>query len=234
VAKHQIYINDKGQTEYLDLDTGETYLKEVNVNELADYVLRDGRFIPFEQVNFSPQYSPAKGLIFANYLLDGMKIREACAKMEITYADFCTWRRRYEDFAGLIEDARRDRADIYFEKIEEAVERATEDQDSVALARAKVEAYKHLSSISDQRRFGTKTQLSGQIGVAVVAVETGIRRQGDAGFKEEALFGGIEEGQKKIAEAEALVPVVVKPSVMGMPVSEEQKDGKAPSNNDGV
>jgi hypothetical protein len=151
----------------------------------------------------------------AELILDGVPIRDACKRMGIDYSIYVKWKSRYPEFRELMANARKDRAEIYFEKIEAAAEEAGADQEEVALARMRIEAYKHLSGTLNPE-YNPKVSIDAKVGVVPISIETGIRRQGDNGFKEKEVFGVIEEGQKEIVAAESNNSVLVSVPV-GLP-----------------
>lgn len=229
MSKHEVYINDEGQVEFLDLETGEVFRKEISLSELASYRLVRGRWVPLDQCEEPVHYNALVALEIANGILDGVPIRKVCAGVGIDYRIYCEWKRKYPEFADLVANARKDRAEIYFEKIEEVVEAAEEDADSVALARVKADAYKHLAGVSDGR-YSNKTTIEGKIGVGVISIESGIRRPGDVGYEEVEISRIIEAGQEQIKIQEAgSDPVVKVGRIAGMPVSEAEMDGKEDS-----
>jgi len=211
--KHYLYINDNGQPEAIDIETGETMVATVPYKDLHKYrsVLVEGRrrWVPLVDLPVAIQYSALFIDSFCVGILDGCGIRKVCADHNITYPEYCKMRKAYPDFAEAVDEARKDRAEIFFEKIEEIANETKADKDEVALGRLKVDAFKHLSETADPSRFGKKTTIQGKIGVGIIQVETGIRRPGDLGYEEKDVLGTIEAEQAKIAAAEVNTLVAV-------------------------
>lgn len=216
-----IFINKYGITEEMDLLTGESTPKEIPVSELPNYevisVNGKPRWVD-KKLNQRPDYTPAIGELFVFHILNGKGVMAACNELGITYGTYCSWKRRNREFNDMVNEARKDRAERLFDKIEETVEAVQPIEEEIALGRLKVDAYKHLSGVSDPSRFGTKTQVSGTIGVARLVVDTGITRTVEGAQAE--VFGRIEEQQKAIEAVDRNQATFVMKKPEGMPMSE--------------
>lgn len=222
-----VYLNADGQPESINLETGEVTKVHLTATDMLEYapVERDGKieFVPLASVPV--QYNVALAEAFAYRVMQGDSIQKACKEAGITYPTYCRWRKKYTDFRDMVDEARKDRAEVYFDKIAETVEATEASEDEIALARLKVDAYKYISRVSDSRRFGDKQQIAATVGIARLVVDTGIRREGEPGFEEEEVHGRISQRQeqivaKEIAEAPASI---IRPEGAGL--TEAQKDG---------
>jgi hypothetical protein len=203
VAKH-LYLNEKGLIEEVDTETGESRPLQLSPEDLLKYEPckgKDGRttWVP----RAISHYTPALGELFAFHILDGKGVRSACQEIGITYLTYSRWKRDFEHFANVVEDARRDRAEKYFDYLQEIADNTEADEDEVALGRLKTDIYKHLAQVSDPRRFSPTTKIDAKIGFSKVVVDTGIRRVGDEGHRSEDLLD-ITAAQEQLAATEVL------------------------------
>lgn len=229
VSDKLVYIGKYGQLEEIDLHTGEVTKKYLSPEELLDYTVVEekGRvtFVPTKEYQSVAKYTTAVGEMFAFRLLSGRGVMDICKELEISYHTYCKWKRQYEEFRDFVENARRDRAEVYFDSIKTTAEAAIADEDEIALARLKIDAYKHLAAVSDPNRFGSKQHITAQVSVAKLEVRTGIDRgERDVG-EEKRIYAEISGRQEQIAAREvAETPMnIKKPSGMGL--TEKEKDG---------
>lgn len=228
MSSKYVYINEKGLTEEIDLFSGEITKKELSAEDLLAYYpeRHNGkmRWIPIQ--DSSSRYSPAKGELFALALLEGKPTEKACAEVDITYGQYCRWRRDHEHFRDIVDEARKDRAERYFDKLENIVESVPAEEEEIAKARLQVDTYKHMAGVSDARRFSPTQKFSGEIGIARIVVSTGIVREGDVGYANTPAFKELDEAQERLLQEERLVVEVsvVKPE--GILATEDELDGK--------
>jgi len=212
--KHYLYLNSDGNPEAIDIETGEVMPMVLTSRDMGKYrIMRheDGSrtWVPLVDLPKPKAFSVLLADEMCAIILKGDGIQKACDAVGITYREYCQWRKIYPEFADMLDEARKDRAELIFEKLERVAEETDEDEDAVALGRLKADIYKHVSEVADPSRYGKKTQITAKIGVGRIEIETGIRRQGDDGYKEAPLLGDIEARQKQIAEADLnLVPVL--------------------------
>lgn len=199
--------------EAVDVDTGEVQSLAVNSKDLYKYkmVTVEGqrRWVPLVDLPKPVQYSPLVADMVCAAVLQGTGIEAACTQVGLTYRDYVGWRKMYPEFGEMVDEARKDRAEIFFEKLERVAEETEAEEEAIALGRLKADIYKHLSEVSDSGRFGRTTKVNAKVGISAIHVETGVRRPGDTGFKEAELFKEIEAGQKVIIEADLnIIPVL--------------------------
>lgn len=99
-----------------------------------------------------------------------------------TYAQIARWRRQHPDFDEGYKMARKDRAEIYFHKLITEIEQATADRNEIALARLRADMYKFAAKVCSPDEYVEKQTLDAKVAVGTFSIETGIRREGDAGF----------------------------------------------------
>lgn len=221
--KHYIYINDNGLPEAVDIETGEIFAKEIEPKDLVHYrsQLVDGqrRWVPLSEVAPNIRYNPLFADAFVEEILRGRGVQRACENLGITYREYVNMRRNFPEFGELIDEARKDRAELFFEKIEEVAEQTQAREDDIALGKMRIDAYKHLSEVADPTKYGKKTQIKGQIGVATINIETGIRRPGDEGYTPTGM-DEIESEQKRI-EKEVLKEAITVVNPNKVPMEKE-------------
>lgn len=216
MSKHYLYINDDGDPESIDIDTGEIIKSLVRKEDLYKYrpLLVNGkqRWVPLVDIPTPKKYSILLADQMCTMILEGVGIQRACDKIGITYREYVQWRKAYPEFMEMMDEARKDRAEIFFEKLEEVAEQTEANEDDISLGRLKIDVYKHLSEVSDSSRFGKTTKINAKVGVGAIQIETGIRRPGDPGFTEARLFEEIEQSQKVIAEEDLNVIPINQPT----------------------
>lgn len=225
-----IELTEEGDVHEVDLETGAVEKVKLSPEDLLQYRperTADGklRWVHETQVHRTRSYSPIIAETFAYCILDGKGIRGACEEVGITYYTYCQWRKRYAQFKDLVDEARRDRGEQFFDKMEAIVENTSADEDEIALSRLKTDTYKHLAAVSDSRRFNPSTKIDATVAVARVIVDTGIRRAGEEATES---LRDIEESQAKLAQSEVLQGPRTVGKPIGVPLSEEELDGKAP------
>lgn len=92
-----------------------------------------------------------------------------------TYSIIKNWEATMPAFKELIQQARKDRAEVYNDKIHAVAEKATEWNSKAS--KIKLEAYKHLAATGDPEQFGSRTKIVGDKDQPVAFfVDTGIPR----------------------------------------------------------
>lgn len=129
------------------------------------------------------------------------------------YSTICKWRKEYPDFDEAYRMARKDRAEVYFNKMLAVVENAGEDKDEIALARLRSDIYKFAAKVSAPDDYAEKTTIDAKVAVGTFVIETGIRREGDAGFN--------VDHTREIVDAESATPTEIPPELALGPVGEE-------------
>lgn len=115
-------------------------------------------------------------------IVEGVPVTEICEEPGMPpYAVISRWRREHEEFNLAYERARRDRAEVFFDKVVQRAE-GIEDKDDAQVAKVEIEAYKWAAEKSDPDRMRGKEAVG--VGPAVIVIETGIRRAGDEGYSE--------------------------------------------------
>lgn len=200
------YINERGEEESIHLPTGEVAKCTISKDDLDRFVkvsTPEGiRWFPKESSHLIDKEKPFS-LLLADQIIslvaEGKTIQKAAQMSGISYVTLCKWRRLYPEFKLLVEQAKQDRGEIIFEKMLEVAEDTEAQRDEVALGKLKADIYQHVSAVENDK-FNLKQKVAQDVRVGIVAVETGIRRPGDAGYEEKEIFGEIEKGQSATLE----------------------------------
>jgi len=201
-------IDASGRALAVNIDTGEVAYRELTHEELQagyDRVVVDGEgwWVPREIEAASPlpsvRYNALVGDLLCQHVVEGASITEACRRVGITYSQLCKWRRDDSGLAERLRQAKRDRAELWFEKVVEIAETTGEGKGELELGRLRADIYKHVSAVTNEE-FSPQNRQKIDARIGAVSVETGIRRPGDDGFVEPLDFAVIEEAQKKVGE----------------------------------
>jgi hypothetical protein len=183
--------------------TKERLLEE---DELVQVTLPDGRIIWAEKsVNLDKipgvhggwVYSDIiAGLICQKIVDDGFTLKKVCELPNMPpYSIVCIWRRAKPEFAKMLLEARKDWAEYQHDKALELIDNVAEAQDAIAKAKAQVDFRKWSAERAAPETFGTKKE-NGAAGGTVIVINTGILRQGDAGYRDVTPPGLEIEGLK--------------------------------------
>lgn len=225
------YLSKDGLPESINVLSGEVRRKHLLTSELADYVViksSEGKLTwvhkdstaKSAEIKFVP-YSTLLASKFCYVLAEGAKVKEACMHTGITYGIFSTWRRLHPEFSDMVEQAMKDRALLLFERLLDVAEETGADSEEVALGKLKVDVYKSMAAVGDEK-FSPKTKLSVDARVGIVSIESGIRRPGDPGFEEKAIFKEIDrrqlgKSQEKVLEEPRIVSPMPEISLVNEP-----------------
>lgn len=154
------------------------------------------------------KYSPLLAEEICALLLEGNGIKRALEQVGMQYREYCSMRKVYPEFAEMVDQARKDRSELFMDKLEEVAEVTPAVEEDIALGRLKMDVYKHLAEVGDPSRFGKRTQVSGNIGVGIIKVDTGIDRER---VVDEANMREIAEAQAAIAASEVVSVAVHMP-----------------------
>lgn len=137
-------------------------------------------------------YSNVMGQVIAQTMVEkNLSLKKVCEENGMPpYSVVCRWRRQHQEFRQMLEDARRDRAELLAEEALELADDADEDADAISKARLRVDVRKWAAEKADPDKFGAKKAVDGNGSVSVTLVlNTGIVREGDPGFKEVTPYG---------------------------------------------
>lgn len=124
-------------------------------------------------------------------------------------------------FADRCDSARKTRALLMEDEaisIARELEVGKSDSDDAAVARVKIETLKWGAKVNDRDRYGDSTKLTGEVGVRAVAVDTGIRREGDPGF----VSGAAPLPEQSLGGAQAAINEGATRMSGGPPVEDEE------------
>lgn len=141
--------------------------------------------LSFDQTKrvYTQKYSAALAdLICEKMVNDGATLIEAAKEYGVDYASICRWRRESEEFRTALLNAKKDRAEFFHD---EAIEKAR-SQAKTAFGDKKLEisTLQWAAERGDAENFGSKTTIRGDKDAPLgFIIDTGIRREGDPGFK---------------------------------------------------
>lgn len=129
-------------------------------------------------------YSEVLVDLIAEQITEGEALTAICKKPGFPpYSIFSRWMRKYPYCKDAIEQARRDRAEVMRDQMMEKIDAAGADSDEIALAKAQAEVRKWAAAVDDRGRFG-KDEQKQLVVSAQIMIDTGIRREGDPGFRD--------------------------------------------------
>ena len=116
--------------------------------------------------------------LLADEIALGNSIPEACANLNLDYNEVLSFKRSNPDFASLLEQARRDRADTMHEMVLIEGRNAIDEK-------VRIETYKYMADKGNPDSYGNRTKLTGDKNAPLTfLLDTGIRRAGDPGYEE--------------------------------------------------
>ena len=192
------FLNEKNEIEIIDKKTGEpvAYGKEVEDDIGPTIEVYDGDklvHIPKGMSLDDLRGERHKAFLYSEIIADIIcqKIAEGSSITKVSqekgfpsYSILCRWRKEVSEFDEAIEQAYIDRADYYHDMAIEAA-RSADTKDEVAIKRLQHDAYKWGAQVGKPQKFGTQTKLTGDAKAPLsFIIDTGIRREGDAGFEE--------------------------------------------------
>jgi hypothetical protein len=127
-------------------------------------------------------------LIANNMINDNMTFIKASEALGLPFSTVAEWRRRYPEFATILENAKKDQAEKYAdEAITTARDLANQpnSKDKTPAASLKVKTLQWAAEKADPNQYGQRVNIQADVKQTVhVRLETGIRRPGDPGFVE--------------------------------------------------
>lgn len=192
------YLAEDGTPEAKNIETGEVSRESIPLTEVDNYVpaLVNGRKAFVHKDTVVPttkkiiQFNSLVAEEFCINILQGGKLIDACVAVGISYSTFCKWRRTNEEFAKMVEQAQRDRAEIIFERLLDVAQTTEAESDEISLGRLKADIYKYISAVSNER-LNPKTRIEADHRVGIVALDTGIPNPGSAPTEEDQRLGQI-------------------------------------------
>ena len=214
-----ITLNEQGLLDEIDLHTGEVRCLNPNKTDIQfdetryDKVRdKDGNIVYILKGSMDPDSPPrefqgTRGFPYSPLLADriceeiasGAKITKICEKEGYpSYGQLLDWRRKYPEFDEKIRQARKDRAEYYFDKAVEQVESTPAARDEIQRTKVVSDFYKNAAKLTSPENFTDKVEVGGSIGVQIASVETGIRRPGDEGFDEKEVIDIKDSGDDDV------------------------------------
>lgn len=200
-----IQVNDDGELESLNLDTGILTPMEQSHEKALQSSPGPGAYKIVTQSNGRMVYVPAdcsaasiRDIAGKNYVMPysrllALQICEQVASGKTlssilqapgfpTYSTIGQWRREHDEFNEWFGLAKMDSAAVYFDKLIEAADCDDDDKDAIALKKLKADIYKHAAKVASPDEYGDKKKVEIESTSTVFVVETGIRRVGDDGY----------------------------------------------------
>src|SRR5690606_12594483 len=119
---HYIFLDDEGRPQRVDVQTGEVTDIAPTRKDLANYKQVRGsdqrlRWVPLEGCEGTPrEFNHVAADAICEAILSGRSLTKILAELKMPYSMYCRWRREVPDFAENVDQARRDRAELLFEK----------------------------------------------------------------------------------------------------------------------
>lgn len=196
-----IRLNEDGILEQIDLHTGESRLilekhqkDTLGESGLIRILAEDGtpvwvsRTVTFEDLRkiagnrkFYP-YSTQLAEHICAQIAEGADLVELAGKNGLpNYSTLCRWRRENPEFEEMYKQAKKDRAEFFFYRARQEVERAQTEED-VPVAKLRQDFYKYGAKVGDPGGFQEVQKVDARVAVGVTRLETGVRREKDPGF----------------------------------------------------
>ncbi len=126
-----------------------------------------------------PGYTVEIGDAICHLVREGMIYKEIVDKLGLKYVQtIYVWKTRYPDFGKKLKEARRDRADVYYDRVMEIASDELIDKEMVASLKLRSELYKWGAEKANPE-YGSKVTASGPAGPMQIIIDTGIRRESD-------------------------------------------------------
>jgi hypothetical protein len=222
LERYFVHLDEYGVAHRVDLDTGESVPVEATLvtqddtekNRLevheAKHLAHGKAWMPrntaaadveaVTKAKYRPTlYSSFVVDIMLDRIMNGDSITSICKEKGFpTYNSFCRWKRESPGFAENIRRAKRDRSEVYFDKIIKSMDDMDDvaNKDEVASRKLKVDSYKYIAKIGNQDEFGDKSQIKAEVASTHFIIETGIRRVNDPGY--------MPDETKKLVEEEVI------------------------------
>lgn len=195
-------LDDQGRIEQVNMLTGDKLVLSSTVRDMAHRDLSK-RVVPYRtlsgEIIFASRGMSLDDLYKAcgrkkqafSWLLaeqiaervrEGESITSICSQEGMpSYGVLCRWRKEEPDFALMLREARRDRAELLFDKSLSVLDEADERKNSIDLARLKSDVYAKAARVLNTE-FSETQKIDATVGVRVLRADTGIRRPGDEGY----------------------------------------------------
>ena len=201
------YFVEDGKSMALNVQTGEIAKRDVTLEEIATHhKIKIGKveyWVPIDKNNDIVEipehkvlFSPFLADTYCRWILEGKTMMDAAKKVGLSYYDICKFRQSHPEFDKMVRYAKKKRAELQFEKIQEIAESTSAEKDEVALGKLKADIYKHLAAVGDDE-FSARQKIDMDTTVGVKVAETGVRRERDVTPEEAAIFERIAEGQAR-------------------------------------
>lgn len=193
-----------GLIEIVDMHTGEVLAVQFSHRDILqgkqarfrEVELPDGRKVLMENgigarthVTRSYLIDGTAQRLLADEIALGNSIPEACENLNLCYNEVLSFKRENKEFASLLEEARRDRADTMHEMVLIEGRKAIDEK-------VRIETYKYMADKGNPESYGNRTKITGDKNSPLtLLLDTGIRRAGDPGYIEPEVKDDQREGK---------------------------------------
>ena len=175
----------------------DTYTKLVDGNivvidtQTGESLAESGPWVP--KIVY-PNYSVELGDAICHLVREGLTYKDIIKKIGIKHIQtIYYWKTRHPDFAKNLGAARRDRADVYYDRVMEIAEQDHIEKEDVSGLKLKSELYKWGAEKANPE-YGSKVVAGGPSGPMQIIIDTGIRRDGDEVEHVEAEVSDVPRG----------------------------------------
>lgn len=201
------YFVEDGRAMALNVQTGEVAKRDVTFEEIKTHhqITIGGvkYWIPIDKNKDIVEveehkviFSPILADTYCRWVLEGKSLMAAAKKVGLSYYDICKFRQSHPEFDNMVRYAKKKRAELQFEKIQEIAEETSADKEEVALGKLRADIYKHIAAVGDDE-YSARQKIDMDTTVGVKVVETGVRRERDVTPEEEELYRRIAQGQTR-------------------------------------
>lgn len=133
-------------------------------------------------------YTPHLADLIADKVVEGYSLSEMGKLFAYIppYSVLWRWRKQFPEFAQKLEDAFEARAELTRDEIaREAKEAPSLDKDEIPGAKLSIDTKKWLAEKDGPKKYSGKTKIEAEVRAQVLTIDTGIRREGDAGYNKD-------------------------------------------------
>lgn len=180
----------------MDLQTGEVIFAQLHPN---------GPMTEMEPAS-TYTYTREVGDYFIQRVAEGKSITKTAKELSLPLAVVMRWRAGHDDFESALQMAFKTRAETIRDRVLDEIEHGI-DKDEAPGKRVVIDTLKWAAGVDDKNRFGTTKSEVAVTGGGILIVDTGIRREGDAGFSPAELDVGGDNGERRtIGRTEEVYP----------------------------
>jgi hypothetical protein len=220
LPKHFYRTNSRGFVECIEADSGRilavqasTYdLLESKFDRLIAITTPQGKV--YMEKGLDPDLIPELQAIPYSKLLadlicekvasEGMTLVKACVAINVPYATVRFWRRTVEEFRDALQEAKRDRSEVFHDEAIDTARTKVSGKDKIATLQWAAEK-------GNPQEYGAakKGAEGGGTTIQIISINTGIKRPGDAGYEavEANARAALGKPAEQIGQAEKITDV---------------------------